>query len=88
MAKQLPMTGVLVLPLATYQLDKGDQIRLSLEATDFRGDQPGEMASSEQLVLEITDVSGVLADSAKRDEQAEKSLTDIINLQLGIGDSK
>lgn len=87
-ANQLPIAGAIVLPLATYQLDKGDQVRISLEATDFRGNLPGEKSTSEQLVLEVTDVSGVLADTAKRDEQAIKDLTDILNLQSGNGESK
>ena len=87
-ADQLPLAGTFRLPLASYKLQKGDQLKLTFEALDERGELPGEASPSETLVLEVTDISGVLAAIADGDEKSEKGLTDITNLQLGIGAQK
>jgi len=71
-------------PLA---LAKGDRLKLTLEATDFRGAMPRETSPSEPLVLEISDESGVLAAISEADERSEERLTEIIKQQLGIGET-
>lgn len=66
-------------------LEKGDRLKLTLEAIDFRGKLPGQSCLSEPLVLEISDESGVLAAISEADQRSEERLTEIIKQQLGIG---
>lgn len=70
------------------KLVKGDQVKLTLEAVDFRGQLPGKTALSEPVLLEITDVQGFLANMAEADEQSARRLDAIIQRQLGIGDTR
>ncbi len=95
-ANRLPLEGQFPLDLAALQLDgaqgprpaelaKGDRLRVTVEAIDFRGDSPGESYRSDPLILEISDESGVLTAISEADEQSEERLTDIIKQQLGIG---
>jgi hypothetical protein len=74
--------------LKKMKLVKGDQLKLTLEAVDYRGEQDGKAATSEPLVLEVTDVQGFLAGMAETDEQSARRLDAIIQRQLGIGESK
>jgi hypothetical protein len=75
------------LDLAPMKLLKGDQVKLTLEAIDFRGTSPGKSALSEPLVLQVTDERGVLAAMAETDERSARQLDAIIQRQLGIGES-
>ncbi len=95
-ANRLPLEGQFPLDLAALQLDgaqgprpvelaKGDRLRVTVEAIDFRGDSPGESYRSDRLILEISDESGVLTAISEADERSEERLTDIIKQQLGIG---
>ena len=84
----LPWKGTYKLDLASLKLAKGDQVRLTLEVTDYRGATPGQSAVSEPLVLHVTDESGVLAAISESDERSARQLDAIIKRQLGIGESK
>ncbi len=95
-ANRLPLEGQFPLNLASLQLDdtqgprpaelvKGDRLRVIIEATDFRGDSPGESYRGDPLILEVSDESGVLTAISEADERSEERLTDIIKQQLGIG---
>ena len=70
------------------KLAKGDQLKLTLEAIDYRGNLEGKPATSEPLVLEVTDVQGFLAGMVETDEQSARRLDAIIQRQLGIGETK
>ena len=90
---QTELRGAQRLPLAGFRLQPGDRVKLVLEARDERG-QNGpnrEVAAaasrSEPLVLEISDESGVLAAIAEADEQAAQALSELIQRQLGIGET-
>lgn len=78
------------LDLSKYDLEKGDQVRLTVEADDYRG--PGAdvgVGLSEPLVLEVSDAAGVLAAAIDpATEQSVKTLGNITNLQSGVGDSQ
>lgn len=74
--------------LKSLKLTKGDQLKLTLEAIDYRGDVTGQSAVSEPLVLEVTDVQGFLAGMVETDEQSARRLDAIIQRQLGIGETK
>lgn len=81
------LRGALPIDLSSLGLVKGDQLKLTFEATDHRGSLPGKSTLSEPLVLEVTDERGVLAAMVEADEQSARQLDAIIQRQLGIGDS-
>lgn len=96
---RLPVDDRYVFDLAALQIErggqtqpanlvKGDRLKLTLEAVDYRGDLPGESYQSDPLILEISDEAGVLAAISEADEKSEQRLTDIIKQQLGIGETK
>jgi hypothetical protein len=70
---------------APLEVGKGDRLKLTLEATDYRGTMDGETSPSEPLILEVSDEAGVLAAISEADERSEERLTEIIQQQLGIG---
>jgi hypothetical protein len=77
-----------VLDLKPLGLAKGDEVRVTLEAVDFRGDQPGTSARSESIVFTVTDESGILAGLIEADEKSARQLDQIIQRQLGIGEGR
>ncbi len=85
---QVRLGGRYTLDLGPLLLSKGDQVRVTLEAVDFRGDHPGTPAQSEPLVFQVTDESGILAGLIEADEKSAKMLDEIIEKQLGIGESR
>jgi hypothetical protein len=92
LADRLPLASRHVLSLSPWKLAKGDRVRLTLEVTDYRGENEqgepvGRSHVAEGLVLEISDESGVLAAIGQADERSEQRLTDIIKRQLGIGET-
>lgn len=76
------------LALSRWKLQPGDRLQLTLAAEDDRGDQPGRIGRSEPLVLEIADESGVLAAISEADQQSEQLLGELIQRQLGIGETQ
>lgn len=92
MSDRLPLSGEYRLSLSPLQLAKGDRIKVSIEATDYRGEDSegrivGQKYTSDPLILEISDESGVLAAISEADQRSEQRLTDIIKRQLGIGET-
>ncbi|NLF72772.1 MAG: hypothetical protein GX575_27365 [Candidatus Anammoximicrobium sp.] len=96
---RLPVDGRYVLDLAALRIErggqlqpanlaKGDRLKLTLEAVDYRGELPGESYQGDPLVLEISDEAGVLAAISEADEKSEQRLTEIIKQQLGIGEGR
>jgi hypothetical protein len=84
----LPLEGSVRVPLAVLGLKKGDQVRVTLTATDYRGSGKGQTSSSEPIVLDITDESGILAALSETDERSAKELETIIERQLGVGGTR
>ncbi|MBS0210883.1 MAG: hypothetical protein JSS27_18220 [Planctomycetes bacterium] len=72
--------------LRDLKLMKGDQLKVTLEATDWRGKTPGKTASSEPLVLHVTDERGVLAAMSEADQRTARQMDAIIQRQLGLGE--
>ena len=83
---QKVLQGRYPLDLASMNLIKGDQLKITLEACDFRGQQPGHWAASESLGLHVTDERGVLAAMSETDQRSARQLELIIQRELGIGD--
>ena len=74
-------------PKGEPRLVKGDTVKITLRATDFRGKQPGKMALAEPLVFQVTDEQGILAGMIEHDQRSAEQLKVMIQRQLGIGDS-
>jgi hypothetical protein len=92
LADKLPLSARHAISLSPLKLAKGDRVKLTLEVTDYRGENAagevvGQKHASDPLVLEISDESGVLAAISAADERSEQRLTDIIKRQLGIGET-
>jgi hypothetical protein len=85
---QTVLRGRYVLDLAPLSLSKGDQVRVTLEAVDYRGDQSGMTAQSEPVVFQVTDESGILAGLIEADAKSARQLDEIIQRQLGIGEPR
>ncbi len=76
------------LDLTPYKLEKGDEIRLTVEALDYRGGLEPKVGSGEPLLLKVTDRSGILAGLNESDQYSVKQLDTIIQRELGIGGDK
>lgn len=82
----LPAAGSVALPLAEFGLRKGDFVRVTVEAVDYRGAAAGQAAASGAIDLAVTDETGVLASLESTESQAAQELQTIINDQLRVGD--
>jgi hypothetical protein len=80
------LQGRYPLDLSSMQLVKGDELKITLEASDYRGRRPGKTSLGQPLMLHVTDERGVLAAMAETDQRSAKQLDSIIERQLGIGD--
>jgi hypothetical protein len=85
--RQKLLRGRLPLDLSSLKLVKGDELKITLEAVDYRGSRQGKSALSEPLVLEVTDERGVLAAMIESDERLARQLDAVIERQVGIGES-
>jgi hypothetical protein len=82
----LPAAGAVALPLAEFGLRKGDFVRVTVEAVDYRGPAAGQAAVSGAIDLAVTDETGVLAALESTESQAAQELQTIIDDQLRVGD--
>jgi hypothetical protein len=87
---EAPIQGTHPISLAPLKLVKGDRLKLSVEAMDYRGEdesgQPrGQVATSEPVTLEVADEAAVLAAIAEADKRSEQQLSEIIERQLSSG---
>lgn len=86
--QNLPRRGKFALDLSPLKLEKGDQLKVTLEVVDYRGPSQGRSYLSEPLLLEISDEAGVLAAITEADERSEKRLNELIQQQLGVGGAR
>jgi hypothetical protein len=84
----LPFTGTYRLSLDQFKLAKGDQVKLTLEATDYRGDQPGKATKSDPVILQITDEGGIMAALSETDRHAYEQMNTLIQRQSQTGGLK
>jgi len=80
------LRGNYPLDLEPLKLVKGDEVKITLEAIDYRGSSESKSAISESMILEITDREGILAGLLEADERSAEQLDEIIRRELGIGD--
>ena len=73
--------------LGPLKLSKGDSVKVTVRATDFRGRAGRQIDVVRSLVFQVTDEQGVLAAMIEADKQSAAELKDMIQRQLGIGES-
>ncbi len=83
--EQLPLKDAFPLELKDLKLVKGDQLKVTFAATDYRGSLPGQTADSEPLVFNVTDEAGIFTDINESDQKAAGDFERLIKQQLGIG---
>lgn len=76
------------LDLTPLKLVKGDQLKISVRATDYRGEEPGKSSSSEPLVFQVTDEAGILAAISEADKESAKQLKVMIERQIDVGEGR
>jgi hypothetical protein len=77
------------LGLAQLQAAKGDQVKVTLRAIDFRGaGQEGKQALSDPLVFQVTDERGIYAAMAEVDRESARQLQAMIDQQIDVGEGK
>jgi hypothetical protein len=82
---RLPVEGTVAVPLASLGLRPGDQVRLTVRAADYRGKADGRTATSDPILLDITDESGIIASLSESDERSAGQLEAIIERELKAG---
>ena len=91
-AGQAPLKSFQVrhrLSLTQLQAGKGDQVKVTLRAIDFRGaGQEGKPALSEPLLFQVTDERGIYAAMAEVDRESARQLQAMIEQQIDVGEGK
>lgn len=82
------LRGVWPLDLSAMELVKGDELKVTFAATDFRGEAAPATSYSEPIMLQVTDRQGILSGLLETDEESARQLDAIIRRELGIGESK
>ena len=85
---QAILRGQVAVPLSPYELQKGDEVKVTLEVTDWRGDLPGQKGLGEPITFSVTDLNGILAQTGDEDKKTAKQLDEILRRELGIGGEK
>lgn len=76
------------LNLAPLKAAKGDQVKVTLRAVDYRGAQAGRPALSDPLLFQVTDERGIYAAMAEADQESARQLNAIIEQQIDVGEGK
>jgi len=76
------------LDLTPLKLVKGDQLKISLRAVDYRGSEKGKSSLSEPLVFQVTDEAGILAAISEADKESAKQLRIMIERQIDVGEGR
>jgi hypothetical protein len=71
---------------APEKLVKGDQVKLTLEAVDYRGpSREGKASQSDPVVLQVTDEEGIYAAMSETDRETARQYETMIERQLEVG---
>jgi len=87
-ARQTSIRGTYPLDLSAMKLVKGDELKVTFAAYDYRGNAEPAVSYSEPIQLQLTDRQGILSGLLETDEESARQLDAIIRRELGIGDSK
>ena len=85
---QTSLRGTYPLDLSSLKLVKGDELKVTFAAYDYRGDAEPAISYSEPIQFQLTDRQGILSGLLETDEESARQLDAIIRRELGIGDSK
>lgn len=85
---QTTLRGTYPLDLSSFKLVKGDELKVTFAAYDYRGSAEPAISYSEPIQLQLTDRQGILSGLLETDEESARQLDAIIRRELGIGDSK
>jgi len=83
-AKQIDST--VPIELADYDLKIGDTVLVTLQVTDYRGQQEGITVPSDPIEFTVTSRANFLAAMRDIDSETDEKLDQIIKAQLGVGD--
>ena len=83
-AKQIDNT--VPIELADYGLKIGDTVLVTLQVTDYRGQQEGVSIPSDPIEFTVTSRANFLAAMRDIDSETDEKLDQIIKAQLGVGD--
>ena len=72
--------------LADYDLKIGDTVLVTLQVTDYRGQQEGITVPSDPIEFTVTSRANFLAAMRDIDSETDEKLDQIIKAQLGVGD--
>lgn len=89
--KEQPTTivrGQVGIPLSSYELTKGDEVKIVLEVTDWRGGVSGQQGVGESNTFHVTDLNGIFVQTGEEDKKSAKQLDEILRRELGIGSDK
>jgi hypothetical protein len=68
------------------KLVKGDQVKLTLEAVDYRGPlREGKASQSDPVVLQVTDEEGIYQAMSETDRETARQYETMIERQLEVG---
>ena len=76
------------LDLAPLKLVKGDQLKIAVRATDYRGAERGKSSLSESLLFQVTDEAGILAAISEADKESARQLKIMIERQIDVGEGR
>lgn len=76
------------LDLSAFKLVKGDELKVTFVAYDYRGEAESQRSFSEPVIFQVTDRQGILSGLLETDEESAKQLDAIIRRELGIGETR
>ena len=77
------------LDLAPLGLVKGDELKIILQAVDYRGrGQEGRATLTEPLLFQVTDERGILAAMSETDRESAGRLKTMIQRQIEVGEGQ
>jgi hypothetical protein len=83
------LDGDYPLDLSAFKLVKGDQLKVTFVAYDYRGEEGDSQRSfSEPVIFQVTDRQGILSGLLETDQESAKQLDAIIRRELGIGETR
>lgn len=86
--RQSVAKGTYKLDLTALKLAKGDEVKVTFVASDYRGPRESKKSFSEPLLFHVTDQQGILSGLLETDQESAKQLDAIIRRELGIGKDK
>ncbi len=78
--------NTVAIELTDFDLEIGDSVLVTLQVTDYRGQQEGITVASDPIEFTVTSRANFLAAMRDIDSETDEKLDQIIRAQLGVGD--